>query len=45
MLIQFDGSDHIWFGEQRSDLIAAIDDATGKIVAAEFFNGENPFTQ
>lgn len=40
MLIQFDGSDHVWFGNHRSDLIAAIDDATGKIKAAEFFYGE-----
>lgn len=40
MLVQFDGSDHVWFGEGRSDLIAAIDDATGKILAAEFFLGE-----
>jgi hypothetical protein len=40
MLIQFDGSEHIWFGNHKSDLIAAIDDATGKIVAAEFFYGE-----
>ncbi len=40
MLIQFDGSDHVWFGNHRSDLIAAIDDATGEIKAAEFFYGE-----
>jgi hypothetical protein len=40
MLIQFDGSEHLWFGETKTDLIAAIDDATGKIVAAEFFYGE-----
>jgi hypothetical protein len=40
MLIQFDGSDHVWFGDHRSDLIAAIDDATGEIKAAEFFYGE-----
>lgn len=40
MLIQFDGSEHSWFGDHKSDLIAAIDDATGKIIAAEFFYGE-----
>ena len=34
MLIQFDGSEHVWFGDHKSDLIAAIDDATGKIIAA-----------
>ena len=40
MLIQFDGSEHVWFGDHKSDLIAAIDDASGEIVAAEFFYGE-----
>jgi hypothetical protein len=40
MLIQFDGSEHIWFGKHKCDLISAIDDATGKIVAAEFCFGE-----
>lgn len=40
MLIQFDGSQHTWFGNHKSDLLAAIDDATGRIVNAEFFYGE-----
>ena len=40
MMIQFDGSDHVWFGEERTDLIGGIDDATGIVVAAEFFYGE-----
>ena len=40
MLIQFDGSDHEWFGGFKSDLIGGIDDATGKVVGAEFFIGE-----
>jgi transposase-like protein len=40
MLIQLDGSEHVWFGEHKSDLIAAIDDATGEILSAEFFYGE-----
>ena len=40
MLVQLDGSDHVWFGSHKCDLIAAIDDATGKILAAEFFYGE-----
>lgn len=40
MMIQFDGSDHVWFGEERTDLIGGIDDATGTVVAAEFFYGE-----
>ena len=37
MLVQFDGSEHMWFGGIVSDLIAGIDDATGKILSAEFF--------
>ena len=40
MLIQFDGSEHLWFGGIVSDLIAGIDDATGKLLSAEFFIGE-----
>jgi hypothetical protein len=40
MMIQFDGSQHNWFGDHKSDLIGGIDDATGKVVAAEFFYGE-----
>ncbi len=39
-MIQFDGSDHVWFGNIRCDLIGGIDDATGKVVGAEFFFGE-----
>jgi hypothetical protein len=40
MMIQFDGSNHEWFGDVKTDLIGGIDDATGNVVAAEFFNGE-----
>jgi hypothetical protein len=40
MLVQLDGSEHVWFGNRKCDLIAAFDDATGKILAAEFFYGE-----
>jgi len=40
MMIQFDGSEHVWFGNINCDLIGGIDDATGKVVAAEFFFGE-----
>lgn len=40
MMTQFDGSNHVWFGKERTDLIAGIDDATGKIQGAEFFYGE-----
>lgn len=40
MLVQFDGSEHLWFGGFESDLIGGIDDATGKVLGAEFFIGE-----
>lgn len=40
MLVQYDGSPHIWFGEVSSVLLAAIDDATGMILAARFVEGE-----
>lgn len=40
MMIQFDGSNHIWFGDVKSDLIGGIDDATGEVVGCEFFFGE-----
>lgn len=40
MLLQFDGSEHKWFLNIKTDLLLAIDDATGKIVEAEFFYGE-----
>jgi hypothetical protein len=40
MLIQFDGSEHNWFSDIICDLIVGIDDATSKIVGAEFFIGE-----
>lgn len=40
MMVQFDGSEHCWFGNQVTDLIAGIDDATGRVLAAEFFYGE-----
>jgi hypothetical protein len=40
MMIQFDGSQHNWFGGIKTDLIGGIDDATGKVLACEFFFGE-----
>lgn len=40
MLVQYDGSAHRWFGGITSHLLLAIDDATGKILNAEFFEGE-----
>ena len=40
MMIQFDGSQHNWFGNIKTDLIGGIDDATGKVLAGEFFFGE-----
>jgi len=43
MLVQIDGSRHAWLGERGPwlSLIAAIDDATGKIVAAVFREQED----
>lgn len=40
MLVQFDGPVHAWFNNFICDLIGGIDDATGKILALEFFIGE-----
>lgn len=40
MMVQFDGSNHVWFGSERTDLIGGIDDATGLVLAGEFFYGE-----
>lgn len=40
MMVQFDGSNHVWFGSERTDLIGEIDDATGLVLAGEFFCGE-----
>lgn len=38
MLVQIDGSPHRWFGSQapKQTLLAAIDDATGKVLGAVF---------
>jgi len=33
---QFDGSYHLWFGDEESCLLASIDDATGNITNAKF---------
>ena len=41
MLIQFDGSEHNWFSNFVCDLIVGIDDATSKIVGANF-SSEKP---
>ncbi len=43
LLIQMDGSHHRWFDNRETCLIAAIDDATSEVVAAEFFEGETTF--
>lgn len=39
LLLQMDGSTHQWFGDNKSSLIAIIDDATSE-VHAEFFKSE-----
>src|SRR5579863_2911989 len=43
MLVQIDGSPHDWLGERgpRLHLLAAIDDATGKVLAAVFREQED----
>lgn len=41
LLVQFDGSHHRWFGDRESCLIAAVDDASGLILGAEFWPGES----
>ncbi|HEY6406936.1 MAG TPA: helix-turn-helix domain-containing protein, partial [Ktedonobacteraceae bacterium] len=43
MLVQIDGSRHAWLGERGPwlSLIAAIDDATGKIIAGVFRSQED----
>ena len=33
---QFDGSYHVWFGDEESCLLLSVDDATGKITHAKF---------
>lgn len=43
VMVQMDGSPHVWFGDRPSCLIAAIDDATSEIVGAEFFDSETTF--
>lgn len=39
LLLQMDGSPHHWFGDEKSCLIAIIDDATSEVYA-EFFKSE-----
>lgn len=40
-LVQIDGSLHLWFAHEYSTLIAFIDDATGRIMWAEFVDRES----
>lgn len=43
MLVQLDGSPHAWLGDRgpRLSLLAAVDDATGRVVAALFRDQED----
>jgi transposase-like protein len=41
VLIQMDGSYHKWFGDEKSCLIAAVDDATSEILYMKFYKSEN----
>ena len=45
LLVQFDGSEHAWFGSKKSiyTLIGGVDDATGEVLYLEFFAGEYTF--
>jgi hypothetical protein len=40
MLVQYDGSPHIWFSDFWSTLLVTIDDATGTILAGRFVESE-----
>ena len=40
-LVQIDGSNHVWFGEGYSTLVAFIDDATSRIQIGEFVDHES----
>ena len=40
MILQMDGSYHKWYGNKKSCLIGAIDDANNEISHAEFFESE-----
>ncbi len=42
-LLQMDASDHKWFGDAKSQLHLAIDDATGRILGAYFDKQETLF--
>ncbi|VEU80162.1 ISNCY family transposase [Haploplasma axanthum] len=39
-LLQMDASEHLWFGDKKTHLHAAIDDATGMLVGAYFDHQE-----
>jgi len=41
LIVQFDGSNHLWFGEEKSVLIAGIDDATSSVLWGGFYESEN----
>lgn len=40
MMLQMDGSHHVWYGNKKNCLIAAIDDANNEVAYAEFFDSE-----
>jgi len=47
LLVHLDGSTHRWFestDDERQDLLALVDDATGEILAAKFVRQEGTFT-
>lgn len=43
ILLQMDGSYHEWFGQEKSCLIAAVDDATSELLDARFYDSETTY--
>ena len=41
--LQLDACDHLWFGNSKTSLHAAIDDSTGQVVGAYFDHAETLF--
>ena len=41
MMLLMDTSDHVWFGDYESHLIAIMDDATGEIYKAKIFDSDS----
>lgn len=44
LMLQMDGSPHIWFGRKKCCLIIAIDDASSEIISGRFYPTETTFS-